>query len=645
MDTYKLWITRLEKEKKAHEVFRRQAEEAEKASRDDGDERNSFNILWSNNLIVRSAIYASTPKPDIRRRFQKPNPEEKELARMVERAISYNIDSNDFESPSNAAVKDYVDVGLGVPRAFMDVQTEVVGEDEEGEPLEQIVSQTVGIEHIPWRHFHWEPGKPWNAVDWVAFESWLPRKEVEKEYGVKIDSGSDEHMNRREADKYTEEVQVYEIWDKKNRKVIILAPTHEKVLEERDDTLGLQGFYPIPRPMFLNLKSDELIPKPDYEFVRPQVMELNGITKRIKSLGAQIKAVGYYDAANKSLGSLMASPDGTYKPVDNLNASTEHNPDKAMVHVPMQEKIIVLRELEMQRESVKNQIYEVTGISDIIRGSSKASETAAAQSLKGQWATRRLAEKTGEVARTFRDIFRIWAEIICEHFSPEILTLQTGVEITENMVRMMKSDIGRSFAIDVETDSTIAQDDYENRQQTMEMVEVILAKMEQVIPAVQAGALPVEFVQEVLLMVVNTHKHGKQLEDAIMELGPHLQGMIQFQEQMQQLQQVLAQKDAQLQQAGEGIQQREQALQGMQKQLGAVNQREEQRKDMELKIKDRESQVKYRKAFVETEAQQIENQIVRQKHQLDVQETSADVDKTRAETGKIVKETALMGIV
>jgi hypothetical protein len=46
---------------------------------------------------------------------------------------------------------------------------------------------------------------------------------------------------------------------------------------------------------------------------------------------------------------------------------------------------IVLQLVE-QREQVKQTIYEVTGISDIVRGASKADETATAQQIKGRWA-------------------------------------------------------------------------------------------------------------------------------------------------------------------------------------------------------------------------------------------------------------------
>jgi len=224
----------------------------------------------------------------------------------------------------------------------------------------------------------------------------------------------------------------------------------------------------------------------------------------------------------------------------------------------------------------------------------------------------------------------MFAEIICEHFSPQMLMLQTGVEITPRMMQMMQSDIGRSFAIDVETDSTLAQDDYENRQQATEFVGTILQNLERLIPAILNGALPVEFVQEALLFVTGQFKHGKQLEDSIAGLSEHWTQMQPMQQQMQQMQQAIGERDQQLQQMGQQLQQ-------MQGQLEQVDMAENARKDQEV-------QAKVQREMTEAEAQSIENQIVRQKFGLDQMEQQADIGKTVAETNKIRAETNVVGM-
>lgn len=653
-DKYKLWRGRLEREKKAHEKYHKEADEAEKAARSEGDD-NSFNIQWSNCRIKRSAIFANRPIADVRKRHttrnenEPPDPSDKELARLMERAIDYQIDVGSFDSHATATVKDYVETGLCLPRVNYDVETrlnpdpvaiawaEALGED----PPTEIVSQKVSIEHIPRSCIRWEPGRTsWDAVNWVAIKSYHQRKEVNKKYGVKIKSGLEENdQYERRAKKYSDEVVLYEIYDKSNRQIIVLAASHPKILETRKDTLSLQRFYPFPRPAMANIKSDELIPRPDYYFVKPQIEELNVLTKRISSIVKQIKPNGFYDASIKGLADVMDAADGSLKPVSGLKEFLDGGGLKDGIQfIPLQEKIETVIALESQREQVKQQIYEILGISDIIRGATKASETAMAQQIKGQWANVRLSEDTGEIARLWRETFRIMAEIMSEHFDPIQLQLMTGIEVTEQMQQIMQSDIGRSYSIDIETDSTILRDDQEDRQATVDLVESINGYLEQTIPGVISGVLPPSFVVETLLFMVSKHKNGKQLEDSISELGPHLTKMLQFQQQMQQLQ-------GQLQQAGEAIQQRDMQLQqageqidGMGKQLQQFNERDEARKDQKERREDGKEQREGAETRSKIQDTQTDNQMDAAKTRADIELTGEDAELRQAQTAKTWKE-------
>ena len=90
-DPVKYWSTKLDREIKAHDKYRKQAQDSADAARDEGKGKShQFNIHWSTCKIIAGAIYAKRPIPDVRRRYQKPDPEEKELARLVERALEYN---------------------------------------------------------------------------------------------------------------------------------------------------------------------------------------------------------------------------------------------------------------------------------------------------------------------------------------------------------------------------------------------------------------------------------------------------------------------------------------------------------------------------------------------------------------------------
>ena len=656
-DPVKYWLNEIAKEEKAHDVYRKQAKEAAEAARDESKNKaHQFNMHWANCRIIKSAIYANRPKSDVRRRYQKPDPEEKELARLVERALEYNMDTEDFETPSMAVVRDYVQVAMGVPRVVYEVTTQPIPDTVEPEiqilanmtgeeipptfeqGLEEVTSQAVGIEQVPYKHFHWEPGhSDWKNVNWVAIEVYMSRDAIQKQYEVKLDSAETAEESEREAQKYEDQIQLYEIFHKPSRRVYVVAKGHDEPLKNEPDELNLKGFYPFPRPAFDNLKSDEMIPKPDYQFVKNQIIELNRLSGRRKALVSYIKAVRIYDSrAADVITALESATDGANIPVTNMlemleSAGSSAGFDRIIADLPMADRVNVVLQLTQQIESVKQEIYEILGISDIIRGTSQASETAAAQNLKGQWANVRLNDKTAEVNRLWRDVLRMMAEIICEHFDPAQLQLMTGITVTPRMAEMMKSDIGRSFAIDVETDSTILRDDQEERQQKLELVNTLLEKLGFVLPLVQQGVMPAELVQEIMLFIVSSHKHGKQLEDSIMGLGGQMGNLQNLQQLQQQLQEAQMQMQQMQQQAGQQIQQvtqqAGQQIQQLQGKLAQYNEREEQRKDFEVKLKAGETQAKVRKINTEAQAQDIENRVIGSKLIGEVEHTEAQTDQ------------------
>ncbi len=78
---------------------------------------------------------------------------------------------------------------------------------------------------------------------------------------------------------------------------------------------------------------------------------------------------------------------------------------------------------------MKQDLYEITGISDIVRGQTSASETATAQQIKGQFATLRLDNNQKDVARFSKDLVVIMTEVIAKHFSLDTIKQVSGVKL------------------------------------------------------------------------------------------------------------------------------------------------------------------------------------------------------------------------
>lgn len=587
------WKKRLKQEEAAHKDYRDEAKRAQDAYlADEKDRKWLYPLFWSTVKVLHARIYSQPPKPDVRKRYndepgtkqltpQMPPSDDNRMAQCIERAISYTIDTTDFDADGHAAVNDLLVAGLGVGKVELETETEtqpiinpVTGQplvDETGEVLtkEVITSQNVKLRAFSWAQFRWEPQQHWSQVSWIGFDHWMTADEIEDEFEKDVRDGQEsgsgiETGDKPDADKYKSLFRVTEIWDKTTRKVIFITDVYDDTLDEREDSLGLEDFFPCPKPMFTNLKGDDLVPKPDYSFCEPLFGYVNKLTDRILKLTSQVKDIGFYDASFGELAQLPGRADGDLIPINGMAArfSAAGLPGKSAYEAVVAKqdntgKVQVIQELMQLREAAKANIWETYGVSDIQRGNTDPNETATAQQIKAQWADVRVGERVRIVSLFFRDVFRLMAEIIAEHFTPEVLYAMTGVQLQPQEMEILRSDLGRCYAIDVESDSTVVQDEFAQKQQRLEFLNTVTGYIEKILPAMQQNALPADLAKELLLFAVNTFKNGRQLEQAINALPGTQQQMSQQQQQLQQAQQQNQELQKQLQQFQAGKEQRE----------------------------------------------------------------------------------------
>lgn len=563
------WFKKLGREEKAHEKFRRAAKKAEEAYFDEREDglRNLFPIFWSNVNTLHSALYQHNPKPDVRPRYSFEGPQAaiaKQAATLVERGIGFALDTTDFSTSADRMIDDFLVCALGVPWVEYDAK---VTRDENGEPAE-IALQSVRMVHKPWKHFHWEPGKDWPDVDWIACDDYLTASEIKEQFGKEPSGEGTRKRERTEADKYATTFRVVSVYHRPKRTVYVVCEDFEDPLEVRRDKLNLADFYPCPLPMMSNVRSDDLTPKPDYSFYESQCDYINRLTQRIHNITAQLKVAGFYDAQLGELANLANTDDGTLIPVQNLvsRLASEGGAasfDRVLAMLPLADKATVLGQLYDLREKAKAEVYEITGISDIVRGVTVASETASAQTQKGQWAQVRIARRKRQVNDALRGVFRIMAEIMAEHFTPETWFLTTGIQPDPQVLQALKSDVGRTLLIDVETDSTVAMDDQDEQAQRLTMLKEVTPFLQALLPMTQQGLVPADLTKELLLTAVGGFKYGKTLEDVLNGLPGTQQQLAKMQQQLQQGQQ----QAMQLQQQNAALQQQLEQLGGQKAQV------------------------------------------------------------------------------
>lgn len=589
------WLRRLQAEEKEHGKFRKEAEKALKIyeRHNDGDIRTVFPMYTANVDILHAALFSKMPAPDVRR----PQMDQggKELAQAIQRCLEHLQDVEDYSMPAHRAVTEWLAGGLGVvwyrysPEVVeMPVMEPVFDElgqpviDETGQPVmeaardedgkliteDAIESQTIKQEYHPWHRFRWEPAVAWPDVDWISFDFVKTASQIKADYGVEIDNlrEKDETAKAPSADKKGGHL-IHHIWDKITRKIFIITPAHSEPVAVYDDPLGLEGFYPCPRPLMMNIQSGEMTPRPDYVYIETQHDNIQVLTKRINALTKGIKDVGFYEASVfEEFAGLENAPDGKYIGVPGLLERLGGNSAaNVIVSVDNRSKVETLDRLRQQREDEKSIIYELQGIADIVRGASVASETATAQAIKDKRFQVRLSEKINELRRYWRDSYRLLTELIGEHFTPESFFVFSGLELQPQEFNALKNELGRSYMIDVETEDTTFEDDEKEREQGIELIRVMGEIIGQHFPAVQAGTMPADFFTQMLTFGANLFKDGAVLEDGIASLPDTASQLAQLQQAMQEMQ-------GQLEQVGAENQQLQANLQQMQAQTGQVEQ-------------------------------------------------------------------------
>jgi hypothetical protein len=215
-----------------------------------------------------------------------------------------------------------------------------------------------------------------------------------------------------------------------------------------------------------------------------------------------------------------------------------------MDFVPLDGVIATIRELTGREQALKAQIYEITGISDIVRGYSAPSETATAQQIKGQFAALRLQEQQAEVARFARDLIAMTAEIIAEHFQPQTIALMSGLQEQAPefqqafmpAVELLRQDAMRSFRIEIETDSTIAIDEQGDKQAATEFLTAMGNYMASSLPMAQQAPELLPVVGQGAVFLARRFRAGRQLEGAIEQAFQALEQRAQQMAQPQQQQ-------------------------------------------------------------------------------------------------------------
>ena len=393
-----------------------------------------YNILWSNIQLLQPALFAKNPVPNIERRNRTKDDLGRVTSQVLERSIDFFVDDKFFDC-NKQAVLDLLLPGRGTVWVRYEPKFETAQPEddeqitEDAEDQEYLADEKVCWDFVHMSDFGHSWGRVWDEVDIVWRKVPMTKPEMRARFtDIDVEDIPLDYSELDGKDQKVDQVQkkavIYELWDKNTNKAYWLNTKYaEGFLDVKDDPLGLYDFFPCPKPLFATLANDSCIPTPDYYMYQDQAIELDSVTGRLSAIVKAIKVAGIYDASAQGVQRLLSEGvENQLIPVDQWAMLSEKGGIKGVMELmPMQEILETLSGLYDAREKIKQDIYEITGISDILRGSSDPNETYGAQRLKSQFGTLRLSSRQDEVQRFCRELIYIGSQIIAKHFDQDTI--------------------------------------------------------------------------------------------------------------------------------------------------------------------------------------------------------------------------------
>ncbi|HTI82977.1 MAG TPA: hypothetical protein VL614_21185, partial [Acetobacteraceae bacterium] len=550
-----------------------------------GNESARFNILWANVQTLVPATFSRLPQPDVSRRFRDSDPVGRVASLLLERALEFEVRHYpDYREAMKNSVNDRFLGGRGVAWVRYEPKTSVqeplspseTGDDmaviegagadqiSEDEPLEQIDDETAPVDYVNWRDFGHSVARTWEEVTCVWRRVYLSYDKLCERFGeetamrIPLDqTPGEEDSNGNNTSRMKSGVQqrhkqacIYEIWDKTTQKAVWLHKSLRELLDEKPDPLELEGFFPCPKPLFGTMTSDTLVPVPDFIQYQDQANELDTISDRIDGLIKALKVRGVYNAEFKELQRLFTETgNNDLIPVKGWAAFAEKAGLKGAIDIVDLTPIFsAMQALFEAREEVVQQIHDITGISDIMRGDTDAAETAAAQGIKARFGAVRLRDTQDAVAMYATELLRLKSQVICNKFQPSTILLMASASqllpddqamlrpalsmligrpiddmewaATIQRVQSAQQSVLRSFRIEVDADSLVQIDEDAQKQDRIQFLTTMSGFLQQAVPAANQTPELAPMLLEMMKFGISAFKAGKTLEgmfDSAME--------------------------------------------------------------------------------------------------------------------------------
>lgn len=548
---YKYWSEELRASMKARKEWWKKADKitnlfiGEKNGRDGFD----LNLFHSNTKTLGDMLYGNTPKIDVSRRYaQSDDDVGRVAAEMMERLLNLDVANNgsEIDAVFRSALQDRLLAGLGCAKVRYTMDTEKVpvtdemGQpmlDEAGEPLteEKLISEDAPTEYYYWGDILWGWCRNWAEMPWIAFRSYLTQDEIRERWG---DKAADEVTLKKQTKATSDESQedddktasawkraeVWEVWDKKTRKLSWVCMGYDQVLEEKEDILELSGFWPVPPFFIANVTTSLYTPTPDYVLAQDLYNEIDTLQTRISVITEAVKVVGVYNASADNIKNMFQEgTDNQLIPVENWALFGENGGLAGQVEwLPLADIVTALRELIGVRDSTIALLQQTTGMTDVMRGSLDNQYEGVGQTeTKTKFGSVRIQALQEQFARFAGDLMQIKAEVISRHFSPETIYKRANMEfskdgdLVQQAIELIKNPDANKLRVAIRPES-VAMIDYQAlKSERTEYMTAVATYMQSATSLIDADPSAKPFVLQLLQWGLAGFKGSSEIEGII----------------------------------------------------------------------------------------------------------------------------------
>jgi len=606
--------------KQADKIVRKFVGKDPRGASGDGDSFK-LNLFNSNVTTLQSMLYGNTPKIDVGRKFTDQNDDVARVSgEILNRMLNLDVQQNGEEVDSilQSALSDRLVSGLGAARVRYALET---SEDENGE--ETIISESAPIEYYHWGDVLWGWGRNWSELPWIAFRSYLTKDEVSERFGAKYaekvtlkqqkTSSSEDSAEETDMEGVWKKAEIWEIWDKKERKVVWINLGCDKVLDTKPDPLGLENFFPAP-PFFLaNPTTSLYMPTPDYSLAQDLYNEIDKLQERISIITEAVKVVGVYDASSESIKNMMnTGQDNQLIPVENWALFGEKNGLKGQIDwMPLQDIVNALDKLRELRSDAIGLLQQVTGMSDVMRGELGSQYEGVGQSeMKAKFGSVRVQALQDRFAKFATDLFQIKAEIISRHFSPQTIAQKSNmqyspdVELVPQAIQLLKDPKSAQLRVSIRPESVAMVDYAQLKNERTEYINSLAVFMQSAAPMIEQDPSAKPFLLQLLQWGLAGFKGASEIEGVIDKA-------IEASQQQAKEQEGQPKQDPEMIKAQQAQQVEQMKQQGEMQKIQAKAQ-----SDMQIRQQDYE----------------LDMNFAREQHNMKMAEVAADMQRSIAET-------------